>query len=84
MNLQQQHVYQLQQLEQQKKYRAYIKLMRCYARIRQIAYYIYAGGSATDPDVKDDYFYLVSEFGEDVFNEELKKIRIELGKKDNG
>jgi len=58
--------------------------MRCYVRIRQIAYYIYAGGSATDPDVKDDYFYLVSEFGEDVFNEELKKIRIELGKKDNG
>ena len=56
-------------------------MMHRYARIRQIAYYIYAGGSPTDPDVKDDYFYLVTELGEDVLREELGRVVVEMKEK---
>ena len=60
-------------------------MMQLHSKMQHLADYIKAGGSSlsSDPDVKDDYFYLVNELGEDVLNEEFKKIRIELGK-DNG
>jgi hypothetical protein len=43
---------------------------RMTARIRNIAKFIAVGGDpSTDPDIKDEYYYLVNEFGEEIFTE---------------
>ena len=36
-------------------------------RIQNIKNYIIAGGSKDDPEIKDEYYALVAEFGEEIF-----------------
>ena len=40
-----------------------------------------AAGAPDDPLVKDDYFYLVSELGEDILREELGRLVVEMKEK---
>ena len=41
------------------------------AKLGKIARYIAAGGSTDDPDIKDDYNYLVTELGEEAVLTEI-------------
>lgn len=44
-----------------------------------------AGGNPSeDPDVKDDWFYLVNEIGVDVLSEQVSRIMLSLKKETNG
>ena len=58
--------------------RAYLYRMNIYSRIQNIAQHVASGGHPDDPVVKDDYFYLVTELGEDVFREELGRVVVQL------
>ena len=54
-------------------------------RIQNVAKCVIAGGNPSeDPDVKDDYFYLVGEIGEDVLSEQINRIRLSLEEENNG
>ena len=65
--------------------RAYVKMMSFQSRVQNIARCIAAGGCPSeDPDVKDDYFYLVSEYGEDITLETANRIALQMKGKTNG
>ena len=55
----------LERLRRQTLYR-YIYNLKI-QKIQNIKNYIRAGGSKDDPEIRDDYYALVSEFGENVF-----------------
>lgn len=47
------------------------------AKISNIAKFIVSGGNPSDsPDYKDDYSFLVNEFGAGVFESEIRKLRL--------
>ena len=65
--------------------RAYARMMNFRSRIQTIAACIAAGGSpSTDPDVKDNYYYLVSEYGEDITLETANRIALQMKGETNG
>lgn len=65
--------------------RAYVKMMSFQSRIQNVARCLAAGGvPSEDPDVKDDYFYLVSEYGEDITLEAANRIRLQMKGERNG
>lgn len=55
----------LERLRRQTLYR-YIYNLKI-QKIQNIKNYIRAGGSKDDPEIRDEYYALVSEFGENVF-----------------
>ena len=60
-------------------------MMAFRSRIQNIARCIATGGCpAEDPDVKDDYYYLVSEYGEDITLETAGRIAIQMKDEQNG
>ena len=62
---------------QQQRQATYARLMHAHAVARKLAIYAIAGGNpSTDPDYKDEYCWLVGEFGEGFFNDELMHLRL--------
>ena len=65
--------------------RAYVKMMAFQSRIQNIARCIAAGGvPSEDPDVKDDYYYLVSAYGADITLETANRIALQMKDEKNG
>lgn len=56
----------LERLRRQTLYRYQLYNLKI-QRIQNIQNYLRAGGSKDDPDIKDEYDALVSEFGESIF-----------------
>ena len=53
--------------------KVYMRMFKLNMRIMNVAQCLAAGGDPmTDPSVKDDYFYLVSEYGEAKYGEQHK------------
>lgn len=72
-----QNEYIYQQWKQNAVKRAFANMCNTYVRIQTIARYIAAGGDpTTNPDIKDDYFYLVGEYGEGIFQDEINKLKL--------
>lgn len=62
---------------EQRRKRAMYRYASITARIRNIAKFIAAGGNPlTDPNVKDEYQYLIGEFGEGIFESEVKALKL--------
>ena len=76
-----QQYYNYLQFRQNMLKRAYLYHMNICIRIQNIAQHMVAGGAPDDPLVKDDYFYLVSELGEDILREELGRLVVEMKEK---
>lgn len=65
--------------------RAYVKMMSFQSRIQNVASCIAGGGiPSEDPDVKDDYYYLVSEYGADITLETANRIALQMKGGQNG
>ena len=59
--------------ERQAKY-AYARLMSARMNMSNIAKLIAAGGDPDDSPWKDDYHYLIDEYGENVFEDEINNM----------
>lgn len=70
MNEKQQYIYWLEQ--QRRKMSLYNAIQ---IKIGNIARFIVAGGDpSTSPDYKDDYNFLITEFGSNVFESEINRL----------
>ena len=56
----------LERLRRQALYRYQLYNLKI-QRIQNIQNYLRAGGSKDDPEIRDEYYALVSEFGENIF-----------------
>ena len=71
--------------KQQYSKKAYIRMIKVNMRVYNVAQCLAAGGNpATDPSVKDDYFYLVDEYGIDILNEAVTRIKLQIWKEKYG
>lgn len=82
-----QNTFIYQQCKQNAVKRAYAQYISMCCRIQNVARCLVAGGNpGEDPDVKDDYFYLVGQIGEDILEDvlgkEVKRIMLQIEEKE--
>ena len=61
---------------QQQRAAAYARLMKAHAALRKFVPYVAAGGNPADRPDYDEYCWLINEFGEKFFIDELEKFRL--------
>jgi len=71
-----QQIYAMMELRRRNAMRAYAaRVAMARSMIPAIAKIIVAGGDpGSDPAVKEDFWYLVGEYGEGVFNDEVNRL----------
>ena len=73
MTAAQQYWYKLQQ----QRAAAYSRLVRAANILSKLVPYVAGGGNPTLPPYHDDYCWLINEFGEKFFIDELDKFRLQ-------
>jgi hypothetical protein len=61
---------------QQQRAAAYARLMKAHAALRKFVPYVAAGGNPSDRPDYDEYCWLINEFGDQFFLDELEKFRL--------
>lgn len=73
MTAAQQYWYKLQQ----QRAIAYARLMKAHAALKKFVPYVAGGGDPSDRPDYDEYCWLINEFGDKFFTDELEKFMLE-------
>lgn len=65
-------------MQQERTKKAFVRCMNINVKIANLARFVATGGAAKDAE---DYYYLVTELGEDVLQEQLGKILLTMENK---